>query len=199
MSGNVYKFPLLTSIDRNRFESKIDKSIDDCWHWNAGKNHLGYGQFWMDGKEFASHRVSYYLFNRTNPRNLFVLHKCDVPSCVNPDHLFLGTQKDNVRDAFAKGRRVAWNKGIRTLKYVNCISCGKEFYQRPKTRKWCSKSCAARDFLIQKWKTKTTKSMVRKIREEYGNGKRQCDLARKYKMKYITMHQICMNRNWKDV
>lgn len=108
---NIYKFPLLNESIVSRFLSKIKGGKHGCWRWRAGKTIWGYGQFWIDGKEFPAHRVAYYIFKKENPRGLFVLHRCDVRDCVNPDHLFLGTQKDNILDCHRKGRGVSWNRG----------------------------------------------------------------------------------------
>ena len=90
-----------------RFWDKVQKTKKDkCWIWLACKDKNGYGQFYLNGKSEKSHRVSYMLANRCSIlKNFNILHKCDNPCCVNPKHLFLGTQKDNVKDMIHKGRR----------------------------------------------------------------------------------------------
>lgn len=109
-----------TIRDRERFWSKVDKS-GDCWIWTGGKDRKGYGKFSM-GSQFkpdgsrrnsmvSAHRFSYELVHGPIPdheslHGLCVLHSCDTPGCVNPNHLSLGTNKDNVRDMDRKGRRV---------------------------------------------------------------------------------------------
>ncbi len=87
-----------------RFWSKVDKT-DTCWNWTAGKNTGGYGHFWLKGKDAVASRVSWELLNGPIINNLCVLHKCDNKTCVNPDHLFLGTNKENTEDMFKKGRQ----------------------------------------------------------------------------------------------
>jgi len=91
-----------------RFMQKIKKT-DSCWEWTAGKNSHHYGCFRIgsltDGsrKQVLAHRWSYEHFIGSIPEGLFVCHKCDNPSCVNPAHFFLGTNSDNIRDCISKG------------------------------------------------------------------------------------------------
>lgn len=76
----------------------------NCWEWIGQKDPDGYGRLHVDGSPALAHRVSYLLCYGSIPDGMDVLHKCDTPKCVNPEHLFLGTQADNVRDMHAKGR-----------------------------------------------------------------------------------------------
>jgi len=88
-----------------RFWSKVEKT-EGCWEWTASKV-VGYGQISAGRRglqPLKAHRVSYEIVNGRIPSGLFCCHKCDNPACVNPDHLFLGTQKDNLDDMYAKGR-----------------------------------------------------------------------------------------------
>lgn len=83
--------------------------LGKCWEWTAAKHKQGYGIFGRSNERLA-HRISWILINGKIPNNLFVLHSCDNPSCVNPDHLFLGTDLDNAQDRDNKARCV-WPKG----------------------------------------------------------------------------------------
>lgn len=75
-----------------------------CWLWTGCSFHYGHGAFSVAGKNLKAHRVSWFICTGNDPLDLCVCHKCDTPACVNPDHLFLGTQRDNTHDMFAKGR-----------------------------------------------------------------------------------------------
>ncbi len=94
-----------------RFWKYVDRSggPDACWPWTGSKHPKGYGQLmtFIDGKKILlrSHRIAYELRNAHDPGNLQVCHRCDNPSCCNPEHLFLGTGKENQDDCSQKGRR----------------------------------------------------------------------------------------------
>jgi hypothetical protein len=88
----------------DRFWSKVRKT-EGCWEWTAGTYRKGYGKFSVARSTNAqAHRVSWQMGSGPIPDGLFVCHHCDNPSCVRPDHLFLGTNRDNVRDCVQKGR-----------------------------------------------------------------------------------------------
>jgi HNH endonuclease/helix-turn-helix protein len=86
-----------------RFWQKVLKT-ETCWLWTAYKKPDGHGTFNRGKRMALAHRYSYELHCGVIPHGMLVCHKCDVPSCVNPDHLFLGTPDDNVRDCIRKGR-----------------------------------------------------------------------------------------------
>lgn len=88
-----------------RFWAKVDRRPNTaCWEWNASRTGYGYGQFSVEGTATGAHRYSYELHNGPVPDGLHVLHRCDNPPCVNPDHLFLGDRTANMADMAAKGR-----------------------------------------------------------------------------------------------
>lgn len=101
-----------------RFERYLKYVVkgDGCWEWTGATNEHGYGRLAAGlGKNFKAHRVSWELHNGPIPDGMNVLHRCDNPPCTNPEHLFLGTQKDNTRDMVSKlrmkyGEKASWSK-----------------------------------------------------------------------------------------
>ena len=97
---------------KNRDQELIERFNDNympvtesgCWIWMLDCDQNGYGKISIKNKAYYAHRVSWELHNNSIPKGMFVCHKCDNPSCVNPDHLFLGTQSDNMQDMKSKGR-----------------------------------------------------------------------------------------------
>ena len=96
----------------DRFWDKVDVlGDDDCWEWQATKIHNGYGHFRLDGELELAHRASYIFthgeipnIDGTDFRGTCVLHTCDNRACCNPEHLFIGTHTDNMKDMMEKGR-----------------------------------------------------------------------------------------------
>jgi hypothetical protein len=94
------------TLEEARFWARVDKS-GECWLWTGPRDKDGYGKANVRRRALRAHRVSWTMANGAIPEGLIVCHRCDTPACVRPDHLWLGTQLDNVRDMTAKGRPAA--------------------------------------------------------------------------------------------
>lgn len=119
--------PVDVEKQRSRFMAKvIDQStiaregMTPCWLWGGGddgrkESGEGYGKFLYNGRSLRAHRVSYMMYKGDIPPNCCIMHMCDKPNCVNPDHLQLGTHKENMEDKKNKGRTAATHAQCRRL------------------------------------------------------------------------------------
>lgn len=95
------------------FNKSLPEPNSGCWIWLGEHRADGYGESWAFGRREAAHRASFRIFHGPIPSDLMVRHKCDTRCCVNPDHLELGTQADNVRDCVERGRKARGPKSGR--------------------------------------------------------------------------------------
>jgi hypothetical protein len=125
----------MTEKDIVRFWSKvaITHNSNDCWFWTAGKSWNGYGLFYIgvNGRGtplFRANRIAYFIANKVDPSEKIVLHKCDNPSCCNPNHLSLGTIGENMKDRDLKGRQAKGEKsGMSKLKESDIKNIREEY------------------------------------------------------------------------
>lgn len=102
---------------RKRIEDRsMPEPNSGCWLWLGSDNGVGYGMLSIAGRDRYAHRASYEVFKGAIPAGMVVRHKCDVPSCVNPDHLCVGTHADNVADRDQRGRTARGVKLGRAIK-----------------------------------------------------------------------------------
>jgi HNH endonuclease len=157
--------------DKERFCEKFEAVTESgCWIWTGAlERKYGYGFFQFQGKLRNAHRVSWQLFRGEIPKGMFVLHRCDVSACVNPYHLFLGTQADNMADKVAKGRQA---KGMThgSVTVPDALPRGTDH-----------------------WKNKLTESDVRAIR---ASTLTQTELSHQYDVSVQQIHRIVHRQSW---
>jgi hypothetical protein len=166
-----------TTLDR--FWEKVEiGGSDQCWLWTGSKRNKGYGAFIYEKNgqvvQGRAHRYSYELHVGEIPPGLFVLHTCDNPACVNPFHLFLGTNQDNVDDMMKKGRHKS--AGSKTPLSKCKYKHGIEHHQ-----------------------AKLNPDLVRQLRNDRAAGMSYSKLAKKYHLALGSTYRIVNRKVWKDV
>jgi hypothetical protein len=161
-----------------RFMNKVE-ATKNCWVWKAAHTGNGYGVYTVQKKNIYAHRFVWSFINGEIPKGMVVCHRCDNPSCVNPKHLFIGTQKENLSDMKNKGRSAVGPKH-RSKKHPELVLHGEQIGN-----------------------SKLTEEQVRKIREEYRPGKpgvksetSLTGIAKKYGVAFQTISKIINNRRW---
>jgi hypothetical protein len=172
-----------------RFWEKVDKSAgtDGCWPWTGSLDRYGYGKIKRHGArvQTGTHRISYELCIGPIPEGLCVCHRCDVPACVNPAHLFLGTRSDNTRDMVSKKRD---SRHTHPERYPR----GDE-HQARKHPEYLARG-------EKHWCAKLTETQVREIRFRYEHGEtNKSELGRQYKVRPSVIHNIIQRHIWKHV
>lgn len=159
-----------------RFFAKVDASagIDGCWLWTGYHDRAGYGVVGVNGRTQLAHRVAWVLFDGDHLGNLCVLHKCDNRECVNPAHLFVGTQQDNIADMVHKQRHTRGNRHI-----------------------WSRNLNRAKG--ERNGRAKLTVSKVIQIREEATCGIPLTELGRKFNVSATTIKGIVMRKTWRSI
>lgn len=108
------------NFNRDRDFLKNVEKTDSCWIWKGGKDSKGYGLFSYRSRVMAAHRYSYSRNKERLRAGYLVCHSCDNPSCVNPDHLYLGTHKDNMKDV---KERETWGGKRKLLEDIQKRAC----------------------------------------------------------------------------
>lgn len=155
------------------FLRKVDASSGKCWRWTGTPDKDGYGRMKLSGHMERAHRVAHELFVGPVPPNRLVCHSCDVPSCVNPDHLFVGTALDNSRDCVRKGRIANGDRSSSRL-YPELLTRG----ERVNT-------------------AKLTEVQAVEVRERAAAGELYTSIARDFGIAHVSVSAIVRGAHWK--
>jgi hypothetical protein len=182
MAGKVRE----PAIDRFRRKFVVGDGSDPCWNWVGFVMPNGYGKFSFGREHFLAHRSSWHLLRGPIPDGMCVLHKCDNRRCVNPDHLFVGSEMDNTQDMIAKGRNSTgdrhWSRAKRSAFMRRVIEPGV-----PKRRGSLHGNA------------KLTEEDVRAIRRRVAAGETRLAVSRSFSVTNATVCGIVNRRSWKHV
>jgi DNA-binding transcriptional regulator YiaG len=210
-----------------RFWAKVNKtdSADECWEWTASKDAKGYGYFYKEGRGgmARAHRISYELNLGPIPAGLLVCHKCDNPGCINPNHLFLGTDKDNSDDKMKKGRfKKVYQRGEKNgqskltgdqVKEIRARLAAGEAQPLIAAEYGIAQSTVSKLNRAARWghtvsgvintrnkaNSKITPDDVREIRRRYAAGEKQKDIRMDYGISESSISEICSGKRWANV
>lgn len=182
--------PELIEKAKARFWSKVDKrGLDECWPWIGHRNSAGYGVFNFKGTRIIASRASLLIEGTPIPAGCFALHHCDNPSCVNPAHLFIGSQKQNIHDMIWKGRNSSGEKHSRIMRATAARGCAHGMHTRPDRRSLGE----------QNGQAVLCAEDVIEIRRLARNGKRATHIAALFNCNRQTVSNIIKNVSWKHV
>jgi hypothetical protein len=176
-----------SEVDEEEFWERVCRTEEGCWEWQGDVNpHSNRGTFDLPGKKRCyAYRVVYALVHGLTPADKLVCHHCDNPRCVRPDHLFLGTQKDNAEDCCRKGRQAKGDRHglkLHPERVARGERHGSKHFQGS-----------------QHWFAILNEDKVRAIHQERRQGKSYQEIATLYGVTKGTVAHIFQGRSWKHV
>lgn len=151
------------------------KKTEYCWLWTGGTGKNGYGRFWVDNRLVNAHRFIWEITNGKIPDGYYVCHKCDIRNCVNPEHLFLGTHNDNMRDMVNKNHSTKGNRHSSKL-YPELVLRGENHPM-----------------------AKLTNMNISQIKELNSNGLNSYEIAKQFNVGRKTIQNILRKKSWKHI
>ncbi len=189
-------YPQLTVPDIARFWSHVDQSggPDACWPWTAARTRYGHGVFKVKGRMLRASRVAWALVTDTPiPDSLYACHNCpggDRPECVNPSHLFIGTNADNQQDAVKKGRIAVGDESWASLHRETLVQGIRQHFKEHSGARAGEQNSHAR----------LTELDVKDIRLKFSLGKAtRADLAREHGVTWTQIDWIIKRKSWTHV
>lgn len=180
ISGGSTANLTMSSREIAAFAARTMQSETGCIEWTGPMNEQGYGRFTFKRRQSLAHRASWRLFRGELPPGMCVLHRCDNPRCVNPEHLFIGDRGDNARDMAAKGRQWLQRNPERARDVLSC----------PKARK--ARGSAHGNAIL-------TEDAVLKIRSRSASGERSNLLAAEFHCSETLISQVILGHIWRHV
>lgn len=162
------------------FWKRVDRT-GECWEWTASIMATGYGDLWVEGQHWRAHRFAWIITYGSIPGGLFVCHHCDNRRCVRPDHLFLGTNRDNIRDAAAKNRNVVPPP-----------------FEPGNVYRFGSGNTSIYSGELN-GHAKVTEDIVREIRRLHQQGMKIVELSRRYNLSIAQTSRIANYQRWKHL
>lgn len=108
-----------------RFWSKVDvRKKNECWEWLGSRRHNGYGGLKVNGRVERSNRIAWELFHQESLGDRQALHKCDNPACCNPNHIYAGTESDNMYDTHHRGRMISDKLSLEQADEIRALKAG---------------------------------------------------------------------------
>jgi hypothetical protein len=209
-----------------RFWAKVDRS-GECWLWTGGRSRKGYGKVTVAARTLIATHVALLLDGRPVPPGLCALHRCDTPACVRPDHLFIGSRRDNAQDAIGKGRKPRGSGSALALLTEPAVVAIREAYARGETvavlaashgvtvptivcvvrgRTWAHAGGPIADAkrpAVRRGSERRTarldEQMVKAARSRHQAGEPIADLGRAHGVSYKTMQDAVLGRTWRHV